>query len=554
MRAMVDGELEAAEKKKRKEKRRLMKAALKKDNEQEILDDLLRLPSDEEGDKGDDAAYEEGQEDDWDEEKEEEMIEAVKKILAANDGEMTRIQIEGELEKDKLEKLKKSEDKEDNEELETASVTIPLGVLDEFFYDQVTDIVSLTGAMAVELLEAPSFNLAALEESYFSMGQEMLSAGLNPEMDERFQDLVDEWTSKREEIRELKTKRHEKEKGSDRARPLGPMTRSEGTLHDNVVDALKVLMQKDDWAPLSRLLDHPGVRRHKRSLPSGIKFWEWLDERFGEEVSMAVDEDGTEMLVHFTGNAVKVDDSKATQAEQEDRARELTRTVFELLEQRARDYPASDGYSLAELISVQAVQRLRFPSGALRTRLDRMPQTFEVFHTDHKSWCVRLAHNAVGPDGEKLKRRRDPHHWAKTEAFENYASDSSWGGKVEGRSPRHHSTSSVPGGAGRLGPPERTVEQWAKAQRALFKGESPLPEGWIRATSRTSGQIYFINSKTGETQYEVPKFAAVNSTAGVPGPQTPRVLHDTVWTGSASAVRQVPATSASRNVPQRRPQ
>lgn len=49
----------------------------------------------------------------------------------------------------------------------------------------------------------------------------------------------------------------------------------------------------------------------------------------------------------------------------------------------------------------------------------------------------------------------------------------------------------------------RTAEEWAKAQDQ-FVGLPPLPEGWIRVKSRTSGVIYFCCKETGETTFVHP--------------------------------------------------
>lgn len=49
----------------------------------------------------------------------------------------------------------------------------------------------------------------------------------------------------------------------------------------------------------------------------------------------------------------------------------------------------------------------------------------------------------------------------------------------------------------------RTANDWAKDQ-AQFVGLPPLPEGWIRVKSRSTGAIYYCYQETGETTFTEP--------------------------------------------------
>ena len=49
-----------------------------------------------------------------------------------------------------------------------------------------------------------------------------------------------------------------------------------------------------------------------------------------------------------------------------------------------------------------------------------------------------------------------------------------------------------------------TKEEWIQAQSRLFGHLKPLPQNWIRIKSKSSGQIYFYNSATGESTFDEP--------------------------------------------------
>ncbi|CAL1167651.1 unnamed protein product [Cladocopium goreaui] len=53
-------------------------------------------------------------------------------------------------------------------------------------------------------------------------------------------------------------------------------------------------------------------------------------------------------------------------------------------------------------------------------------------------------------------------------------------------------------------PEPSSKEEWIRAQDRLFGHLKPLPNNWIRITSKSSGNIYFYNTKTGESTFEEP--------------------------------------------------
>jgi len=61
---------------------------------------------------------------------------------------------------------------------------------------------------------------------------------------------------------------------------------------------------------------------------------------------------------------------------------------------------------------------------------------------------------------------------------------------------------SQPSSGGKNSP--RTAADWANDQ-AQFNHMPQLPEGWIRVTSRSTGEIYYCCTATGETTFEEPK-------------------------------------------------
>eukprot|EP00435_Cladocopium_sp_Y103_P058902 s303_g20.t2 len=62
-------------------------------------------------------------------------------------------------------------------------------------------------------------------------------------------------------------------------------------------------------------------------------------------------------------------------------------------------------------------------------------------------------------------------------------------------------------------PEPSSKEEWIRAQYRLFGHLKPLPENWIRIKSKSSGNIYFYNTKTGESTFDEPS-------PGLPDPAT----------------------------------
>jgi len=53
---------------------------------------------------------------------------------------------------------------------------------------------------------------------------------------------------------------------------------------------------------------------------------------------------------------------------------------------------------------------------------------------------------------------------------------------------------------------ERTeATDWIKAQDGQFGHLRPLPKNWIRIKSRSTGSIYFYNTKTGKSEQNEPR-------------------------------------------------
>jgi len=53
-------------------------------------------------------------------------------------------------------------------------------------------------------------------------------------------------------------------------------------------------------------------------------------------------------------------------------------------------------------------------------------------------------------------------------------------------------------------PGDKTVADWEEKQREEFANETPLPRGWLRIKSRSSGAVYFFNKETQESSFDMP--------------------------------------------------
>merc|ERR1711956_130071 len=51
----------------------------------------------------------------------------------------------------------------------------------------------------------------------------------------------------------------------------------------------------------------------------------------------------------------------------------------------------------------------------------------------------------------------------------------------------------------------QSVPEWIKAQDSLFGHLRPLPKNWIRIKSKSSGSMYFYNTKTGKSEQNEPR-------------------------------------------------
>lgn len=54
------------------------------------------------------------------------------------------------------------------------------------------------------------------------------------------------------------------------------------------------------------------------------------------------------------------------------------------------------------------------------------------------------------------------------------------------------------------------VSDWMARQEEFFPGESPLPRGWIRALSRTSGKTYYFRASDMTTTFEITEVFQLN--------------------------------------------
>ncbi|CAJ1328592.1 unnamed protein product [Effrenium voratum] len=61
--------------------------------------------------------------------------------------------------------------------------------------------------------------------------------------------------------------------------------------------------------------------------------------------------------------------------------------------------------------------------------------------------------------------------------------------------------------------PKKVVSEWQKVQDKYFKGWQPLPAGWLRVISKSTGKVFFVNRLNGTTRLDQPQEPA-QSTAG----------------------------------------
>jgi len=240
-------------------------------------------------------------------------------------------------------------------------------------------MIRLTAKQACALLEEPSLQMAALEDSYFALGEEVMQLGLDFENEDAFRNLFDDLLAKREEVRMAaermgfsKPYTPRSRKARRRQKDLPPMTEGEKTLLHDVRRVMKALSVHDTWIPLSQLLEDANVRRARWKLPAGLALWEWLSLRCGDQLTTV--NERSDMLLQL------VEDGRpehALQMSQEERRRELSLAVFETLAVLHRDFPQGGGLSLEDLQRIPAIARLHFGRTALLQALNKM-RTLQV--------------------------------------------------------------------------------------------------------------------------------------------------------------------------------
>jgi len=150
-----------------------------------------------------------------------------------------------------------------------------------------------------------------------------------------------------------------------------------------------------------------------------------------------------------------------------------------ILQEFSKDFPACDGMLLTDIAQQPAIARLRISLLDLRNGIRNLSHKFKVFHSEGGSTPAGL-YVRLRPDQQK--------HNVEDEAMEI------------GTTSAAHNDSGT-----RL-----TMGQWEAEQARRFAGLPPLPEGWLRALSRSTGRIYYVNSATGESQFEEPKATKVS--------------------------------------------
>ncbi|CAE8627604.1 unnamed protein product [Polarella glacialis] len=339
-------------------------------------------------------------------------------------------------------------------------LSMPPEVHDSFIIDMEGDAIALTGKQMCKLLEAPSFNVAAIEESFFDLGEEVLRAGLDFGAEDRFRELFDDLLAKREEVRAAVLRRADgilyAPGALGRNRQLPPMLREEEELLNWVLRAVKAQSRRSPWVPMSSLLEDINIRRGRAVLPDGLPLWEWLSLRCKEDMSMVTD--GSDLLLQY------LPDSSAGAVEGEARRSKLAEAVRDTLFKYATEFPTANGLSFADLEQLPAVARLKVQPRALQRLLSTLPQMFQIYENSLGP-AVRLA-PGTGPAQQPARAL------------------------IPGELPT-------------------TMEEWELEKDVLFRGMPSPPEGWIRVISKSTGCIYFANRHNPrETRVDMPKAPA----------------------------------------------
>lgn len=384
-----------------------------------------------------------------------------------------------------------------------------------FFVDDVTGLVGLPGILVSRAIEAPSFRAYAEEDAYWALGQEVLKSGLVFAGEDRFRELFDDLLAKREEIRRLLTRPGVSSclPGArlGQSRSLPQMTQGEVNLFHATGSRLRALQTPEQpWVPLSILLDDILVRRARPAVPKGIALWEWMAYRFGNDLHMVTD--GRDLLLnHGTGGGGAASAPAEKSADYAQTKRQVMQEVFRTLRKLQRDFPDAGGLAFADLARLPGVKKFMLPMEDVRGMLAKNPQIFQVFR-ELSGWSVRLCPGlTAAATATGAASTGSPGAAARTRSPTPPLRGSSPGRPLSSFSPvpqRSHSPTYGAGGDAGGSPGGFTVADWAREQSSRFKGLPPLPSGWLRAVSRSTGQIYYVNEKTGRTQFHPPRRVA----------------------------------------------
>lgn len=386
--------------------------------------------------------------------------------------------------------------------------------------DRLKDLVRLTAKQACQLLEGPSLQMAYLEDRYFALGDAVLQAGLNFDNEEKFRNTFEDFLAKREELR-MAAQRSAfipyvpRTRAAKRSRKdLPPMTQFEKNLLQDIQRVLKARQANQSWISLSELLEDPVIRRARCKLPRGLALWEWLSLRCGDsgngaEITMV--NERSDMLLQMVTASGPAD---ALQMTLEERKQELSLAVFETLAILQRNFPDGGGLSLEDLQQVPAVARLQFGRPALQQALSRM-KTVKVFARADGQQMVQLrpAAEVLGKEGAngRASSAQETKESEKSKPDKLAAKDAATNSQSKSTRPSSLSTSGSARQAmqGQQQLPDRvpvTVEGWRRVQDQFFKGWPPLPDGWIRVISRSTGKVFFVDQHGGGVgQMELPQ-------------------------------------------------
>ncbi|CAE7762721.1 GRXC6 [Symbiodinium sp. CCMP2592] len=404
--------------------------------------------------------------------------------------------------------------------------------------DRLKDLVRLTAKQACQLLEGPSLQMAYLEDQYFALGDAVLQAGLDFDNEERFRNTFEDFLAKREELR-MAARRNAfipyvpRTRAAKRSRKdLPPMTQFEKNLLQDIQRVLKARQASQSWISLSELLEDPVIRRARCKLPRGLALWEWLSLRCGDsgDAEITMVNERSDMLLQMVTASGPAD---ALQMTLEERKQELSLAVFETLAILQRNFPDGGGLSLEDLQQVPAVARLQFGRPALQQALSRM-KTVKVFARADGQQMVQLrpAAEVLGKEGAngRASSTQETKESEKSKPDKLAAKDAATNSQSKSTRPSSLSTSGSTRQAMQgFGPhrekesmccrewwldrqqqlPDRvpvTVEGWRRVQDQFFKGWPPLPDGWIRVISRSTGKVFFVDQHGGGVgQLELPQ-------------------------------------------------